>query len=139
MLVGPAKESLERAIDEARIFSRQISIAGAEPLHGAGRVVFEHHVGGLRQAMEQRAPLVGLQIDREAALVAVEGRKEPRGETIKPAGVIAGHRLDLDHVGAEVGEDEPRRRAHDGMAEFKHANAGKGEDIIGSFIRIGHT
>ncbi len=125
MLVGAAQKSLQRAIDEARIFRRQIGIAAAEPLHGAGRVVFQNDVGGLRQAMEQRASFVGLQIDRQAALVAIEGRKESGGKAVEPAGVIAGHGLDLDHVGAEIGEDEPRRRAHDGMAELEHANAGK--------------
>ena len=34
--------------------------------------------------------------------------------------------LDLDHVGAEIGKHQARARTHDGVAEFEHANAGKG-------------
>src|ERR1700728_537226 len=108
MLVGSAEEPLERAVDDAWIFGRQIGMAAAEPLHGAGRVVLQDDVGGLRQAMEQRASVVGFQIDREAPLVAVEGRKESGGEAVEPAGGGAGHGLDLGHVCAEGGKDESR-------------------------------
>ena len=126
VLVGAAEKALERAIDQARICFRKIVVAAAEPVHGAGRVVLDHDVGCCRQAMQQRAAFVGLEVDGDAALVAVEGAEEAGGKADQPPGGIAGHRLDLDHVGAEIGEDQARARAHDGVAEFEHANAGKG-------------
>ncbi len=129
MLVGAAEKTLERAIDEPRVGLGEIGIAAAEPVHGAGRVVFDRHVGGRRQAVQQRAAFVGLEIDGEAALVAVEGAEETGGEAGQPPGRIAADRLDLDHVGAEIGEDQPRARPHDGVAEFEHADAGKGERV----------
>ncbi len=76
--------------------------------------------------MQQRAAVVGFEIDGEAALVAVESAEETGGEAGEAAGRIAADRLDLDHVGAEVGENEASARPHDGVAEFEHANAGKG-------------
>ena len=74
----------------------------------------------------QRAAVVGLEVDGDAALVAVEGAEEAGGKADQPPGRVARHRLDLDHVGAEIGEDQACARTHDGVAEFEHANAGKG-------------
>ena len=115
----------------------KIAIAAAEPVHGAGRVVLDHDVGGCRQPMQQRAAFIGFEIDGEAALVAVERAEEAGGKAEQPAGGIAVDRLDLDHVGAEIGENEPRARPHDGVAEFEHANAGKGEGAFACRIGSG--
>ena len=67
----------------------------------------------------------GFEVDNDAALIAVESAEETRGKADQPPGRIARHRLDLDHVGAEIGEDQARARTHDGVAEFEHANVGK--------------
>ncbi len=132
MLVRSAQKSLERAIDDARIGLGKIRVTAAKPVHGAGRVVLDRHVGRRHQPVQQRAALTGFQIEGEAALIAVERAEEAGGKAGEPPGRIAADRLDLDHVGAEIGEDQPRARTHDGVAEFEHANAGKRERIVGS-------
>ena len=80
--------------------------------------------------MQQRAAFVGLEVEGDAALVAVEGAEEARGKADQPAGRIARHGLDLDHVGAEIGKDQACARTHDGVAEFEHADAGKGQGAV---------
>ena len=104
----------------------KIRIAAAEPVHGAGRVVFDRNVGRGHQTMQQRAAFLGLQIEGEAALVAVERTEEAGGKTGKPPRRIAADWFDLDHVGTEIGENEPRARTHDGVTEFEHANSSEG-------------
>jgi len=136
VLVGPAQKTFQRAIDQPRIPLRQIGVAAAQPVHGAGCVVFQNEVGGGRQPVEQGPALVGFQIDGEAALVAVEGQKKSRGKADAPPRRVAVGRFDLDHVGAEVGEDQARRWAHDGVAEFEHANAGKRQGLARLGISI---
>ena len=89
--------------------------------------------------MQQRAAVVGFEIDGEAALVAVEGAEEAGGETDQAAGRVAGRGFDLDHVGAEIGENEPRGRAHDGVSEFEHANAGQRQGGVGGCVSIAHA
>src|SRR5262249_25005243 len=73
---------------------------------------------------------------REAALVAVESGKESGGEADAPACRVAVRRLDLNHVGAEIGEDQACARPHDRVAEFEYANAGKGEG--GCYFAVVH-
>ena len=113
-------------------------MAAAEPLHGAGSVVFQDDVGRRRQPMQQRAAFVRFQVDGDAALVAIEGGEESGGKAEQPPGGVAVRRLDLDHIGAEIGQDQARSRAHDGVAEFEHANAGKRRRVVGSRLRVSH-
>src|SRR4029077_14200896 len=83
--------------------------------------------GGGGEPIEERAAFVVFQIDCEAALVAVEGGKEAGGETDAPPGRIALRRLDLDYIGAEIGENQACARPHDRVTEFEYADAGEGE------------
>ena len=72
------------------------------------------------QPVDGRLALGALEFERQAALVAVEGGEEPGAEAAEPARVVAlRRRLDLDHVGAKLGEDQPGGRTHDRMAEFE--------------------
>ena len=125
VLVRAAQKTFKRAVDQPRIDLGEIGVATLQPVHGAGRVVLQHDVGGRDQAIEQRAAIVGFQIDGDAALVAVEGREEAGCEADQASGGIATGRLDLDHVGAEIGKDQARGRPHDGVAELEHAQAGE--------------
>src|SRR5580700_8597233 len=88
--------------------------------------------------MQQRAAGIGFEVDGDAALVAVESAEEASSKADQPPGRIARHRLDLDHVGAEVGEDQARARTHDGVAEFEHADAGKGQGAVGIGLSVSH-
>ena len=44
-------------------------------------------------------------------------------EALQLARAVAIDRLDLDHLGAEVGQDHAARRAEDGVGEFDDADA----------------
>jgi hypothetical protein len=56
------------------------------------------------QAMDHRPAFRPLQIDRQAALVAVEGSEEAAAEAAQPSGMIAPRRgLHLHDIGAEPG------------------------------------
>ena len=124
MLVRAAEKSLQGAIDQPRIDFRKIGIAAAESVHGAGRVVLDHGVGSRHKSMQQIAAFGRLEIDGEAALVAIEGWEEARAKADQPARRVTIRRLDLDHIGTEIGKDQACGRTHNSMAEFQHANAG---------------
>src|SRR5437870_419574 len=68
-----------------------------------------------------------LEIEHDRALVAVGVEKDvPHAGMAERPGVahhVAAGRLDLDHVGAEVGEDLRRVRAHHHRGEVEHAHA----------------
>ena len=79
---------------------------------------------------------LGLEIDRDRALAAIAGvvvggrelaavgaldeRRAPAARVVARAGT-----LDLDHVGAEIGEDLPRPRAGQNARELENTNARK--------------
>src|SRR5437588_8486779 len=67
-------------------------------------------LGWPKERIEVRAgnPAIALEVDCKAALVAVEGSEETGAEPAEATGMVTvGRGLDLDHVGAELGEDEP--------------------------------
>jgi hypothetical protein len=84
------------------------------PLHNAGPQVLDHRVRPIEDKSLQAFGFLGLaEIDRDAALASVQrviGRSCAVPERRAPATrVIAAVRIfDLDHLGAELGEDEPR-------------------------------
>ena len=92
--------------------------------------------------MDQRAPFVRFQIDREAALVAIEGIEEAgRKPARRRVCVAVRRRLDLDDIGAEIGEQQARARPHDRVAELEHAEAGerrafRARSLSGIAIRV---
>ena len=89
VLVGAGEVALERQIDEARVQRRELLVTAAEPLHRAGAVILQHDIGAHDEAMDHRLPLRALEVDREAALVAVEGREEAGAKPAQPARVVA--------------------------------------------------
>ena len=114
---------------EAEVGQRDLDQCGMALAHGLGgevehlaairAVVLEQDVGGVAQGAKARRVGGGVQIEGERALVevAIDEGERPLGSgdaaherRLLAAGVAAG-RLDLDHVGAEVGEQPPRQRA----------------------------
>ena len=92
----------------------------------AGQVVGQEHVGGLGDLVEQFLALRRGDVDADAALAAVgvldqrvAVRVELDAAHVEEAALgVAAHRmLDLDHVGAPVGEDRARG-GHEG--ELRH-------------------
>ena len=91
-------------VDDARVDLRERLVVDAEAVLHVGPEVLDHHVGLLDQAQEDREAFRRLQVERDAALVAVQVLevRPSRG----PPGLAAPplRRLDLDDVGAPVGE-----------------------------------
>src|SRR5207237_4920666 len=58
--------------DDALVDAAQRLVVEAEPVLDVLAVVLDHHVGVLDQPVEDRAAGLGLQVDRDRALVAVE-------------------------------------------------------------------
>ena len=124
-LAGPrVAEAAERRVDDSRVALADDLVAQPEPVHHAGPHVLEHGVGLLAQAEEGLAVGFVLQVEGDAALVAVDaaevaaevaaavdpglalgGVDEVFGDGRGRPRHVARRRLDLDHVGPEVGED----------------------------------
>jgi hypothetical protein len=111
---SPGAEASDRRVDETRVVSSQLSGPQPEPLHHAGTKVLDEYIGLRGEAAADVYAFGFRQIDGDAALAAVLLAEE-RSETVAflspPARTVAGRRLDLDDVGAEVGEHPRAMRA----------------------------
>ena len=96
------------AIDDVRVDFLDVVVAEAHAGQGAGAEALDHHVGVSGEFFDDVQALFGLEIDGEAALVAVEG-EELRAFAVPDGGPLAGFVavvgfFDFDDVGAHVGE-----------------------------------
>ena len=106
---------------------------GLEPQVGGGRraVVVHEQVGRGEEPVEGDAAVIGAQVEDDPALVAVDRREVGTaavGRVAPPwrapgAGLVARRRLDLDDVGAEVGEEHGGERAGQHPAEVDDPDA----------------
>ncbi len=106
-------ETGDAAIDDARIALPHGFEIDAEAPGDAGPHVLDNDVGRFRQSHQDFAAFVGLQVQRDGALVAMQVLEI---RTVAAAHqfadlVVSRRRLDPDHVGAPVGQ-----RAHAGRA-----------------------
>ena len=100
-------------------------MAEAGGVEGADPEVLDEDVGAGGQLPDDGRPLGGLEVDGEAALSAVGGGEvvpEPAVEVRGPGpAVVAGaHPLDLDDLGALVGEDHCAVGRGHGHAHLDH-------------------
>src|SRR5581483_3056707 len=102
-------EAGDLAINEPAVRRTQRVVAEAEILHRTGTEVFDDDIGRRRHPAKHRLAALALQIERHAALVAVQNHE--RGRFVvdlrrhHAARVVAvGEFFDLDDVGAHVGE-----------------------------------
>ena len=96
-------EAGNRSVHDARIDGAHLLVIHAEPIFHIRPIIFQHDVRFRRHAEEDRPPLVGFQVERQAALVAMQ--------VLEVAAVAMAHVLaivvrsfDLDDVRAPVGE-----------------------------------
>ena len=120
--------SRDARVDQPRI--RRLDFLGSEApfLHGAGAEILDQHVHAVRQLAGDAAPLVGLQVQRDALLVPPQAAPPERRAVVveqPPAAnrVALARRLDFDHLGAEVSEDAAGKRPRQQLAQFEHAHA----------------
>jgi hypothetical protein len=108
-------------------------VAQSEPGRHAGQEVLHDHVSPLSELEGDLRPLGMLEIEGDAALVAIDGREggaHPVLATQDAQVVAQGRPLHLDDVGAEVGEEGGTVRARNDAGEiedadtFEHAHAG---------------
>jgi hypothetical protein len=102
-------EAGDVAIDQLReLRLEHLLVADAPFLERAGLEVVDQDVGGLEQAQQHLAPLGLGEVERRHALVAVHADEVRRGAVAERrapvAHLVALRRLDLDDVGAVVGE-----------------------------------
>ncbi len=123
LLIGSGQEALQRTVDEARVDLLQMRRPQLALGHRARREVLDQDVGRLQQLDEDRPALRCIGVEREALLVAVEVTEEAGTEAAQLACAVAVHRFDLDHLGAEIGQDHAAGRPENGVREFDDANA----------------
>ena len=123
VLVGTRQETIERTVDDVRAQLAHGIVIEAETLHGAGAKVFRDHVGTGQQTLHDVPPARRLDVHREASLVAIEGDEESGAGACQVTRVVAGDRLHLDHVCAEVRQDHAAARPHDHVHELDHPHA----------------
>src|SRR5258708_6463867 len=94
------------AIDDARIDRPQHLVVDAETMLDVRPVVLDHDIGGFGKAMENRLALRLLQVECDAALVAVQVLEVETmaraAEILRFVGIR--RRLDLDDVGTPIGQ-----------------------------------
>ena len=123
-------ETRNGAINKPRIFLAKHVIPQAQLIHGVDPVIFNHRIGGLQKPFQHFLAGVVLQVDGDAAFVAVhhhEGRRlavDVGGQEV-PGIVAAGDLFHLDHVGAHVGQHQATGRPRHDVRQFEDLEAGK--------------
>ena len=105
--VGTARAPSGRVeVDERRVHGAGLVVAEPQPFRRARPQVVVHDVGPLEQAVHRGREVVVLQVGGDRPLAGLRGEEGP----FDAAQRIARHRFELDHVGAEVGEQTRRVR-----------------------------
>ena len=120
-------EAVDRHVDDVGRHLADRRLVDAETLDHAGPKVLHQHIGASAQALDEIDALRRLEIDGDRALVAVEvqerGRKAVAPIAVGARVVALARLLDLDDVGALVGEDHGRPRPRQHRGQIDDANA----------------
>ena len=125
-------EAGHRAIDQTRIFRRQALVVEAELGEPADLEILDQHVRALASLRTMRRPSSLSKSSFDRALAAVGGMEIGRADMLavgafherRPpaAGIVAGaFALDLDDVGAQVGQHLPRPGPGQDAGKFEDA------------------
>ena len=120
-------EAGRREVDQPRRLRQQRGVTEAERVHRPGPQVFDHDVGARSEPAEQRFAVLGLQIEGDAALVAVEPHEvralvaEERSRRARE--VAAARVLHLEDLSAQIGELHPAERDGHEVADLDDADA----------------
>ena len=130
MRVGPRlAEAADRHVHEVRTHSTQGCLADAHPLGRAGTKVLHEGIGAHHQAIEQLAASGLLEVEHQRARVAVAGREHgghPAPSIAELTREVAAARgLDLEDVGALVGEHAGSDRSRDHRRQIDDPDAGE--------------
>jgi hypothetical protein len=105
----------------------QHDVADAPFVQRARLEILDQDVGAFQHLHQNGAPALGSKIEPDRALVAVDadeiGRILAMERRSPVAHLVAGGRLDLDHVGAVIGEDLRAIGAAEHAREIDHAQS----------------
>ena len=132
--VGPSHaEPVAPRVDEPGVDGAQLVDTEPEAVERVGEEVGEEHVGGADEPEQQLAPLVRAHVEADAALATVRELHrlvhaavgDPQDPLAHEAAVaVAGDGvLDLDDVGAPVGEQRARHGDEEELRELHDAHA----------------
>ncbi len=122
----------DRAVDDPGVLLLEPLVADPEPVQHAGAEALEQHVGLAHEPQQHLAPRLRLEVDADRALVAVQREEQRRAGALlrplvvrrRPAHVVAQPGvLDLQHVGAEVGQQPRAEPARQQPRQVEHADA----------------
>jgi hypothetical protein len=123
----PGAETMNRTINNFRIHLADIGVTHAQPISHARAIVFDHRVAFRRQHPHEISRVVLLQIDNDAALVAIEGEETCRDAVFArdadPPRRVALRWLDLDNIGAQIAEGLGAERAGDHLRKIQDTEA----------------
>ena len=117
-----------RTIDEPRVYLPRVFPPEAEAHHDAGAELFDEDIGAFDQRPQPRRRAGSLEVDLDALLAAVEHGEQQAviaGARASFAHGLAAGALDLDHLGARLGEDEGGERPRQEGGEIEHADIGE--------------
>ena len=110
-------------VDQSRVDLTNDVPADAETIHGAGREIFQQHVGPPDQLEQQLAAFRGFQVQRDRPLVGVQhGERQGDGHARRRAMTqrLAVRRFDLDDVGARLRQQEAGIGPLEDLPEIQH-------------------
>jgi hypothetical protein len=114
----------------------QVFRADLQPLQLPGPQVLHQHVCAGHQFQQCRAVLFQVQFDRQlVAAVDAEPDGVPFLRRAPAAEGIAAGRFDLDHLGAEIGENPRAERRGDIMADLQDLQPQKGGSTHRHYLR----
>ena len=131
--VGPGlTEPGNRTVDQPWVILSQARIAEAEFGQAPDLEILDQYVRACRELLDDPPPVDAVEIKLDRTLAAVGGVEiggpemgavTRRDEWGAPApGIVArAFSLDLDHVGAEIGENLPSPWSRQNAGEFEHA------------------
>ena len=113
-----------RAVDDPLVDRPDSLVPDAEAVGHAGAEALHHHIGTASQGQQSVAPLVALQVEQgaahaAAAAVGVGGRHHSHIR-------VPGHRTDLDHVRAVVGQQAGGSRRRPYWSQIEHPDSFQG-------------
>ena len=114
-------------VDNFRIDFTDAFVVNAQALDDAGAVVLNDDVSGLDEFVKSLFARLRLQVQHQRTLVAVHVEKAHavRALHLEPHGaacLVPLRRLNLDHVGAQVGQQHAGKRPSHDLADVEHAD-----------------
>ena len=121
----------DRDHDQLRVYGREGRVVDAELAFLPGRLVLDEHVGRAQQVKEEFEPFGAVEIEHDAALVAVQKKEQSAFLGVgfvarkRPqlTGRVATGGLHLYNVGAVVGQQLGAEGCRDAFAKLDHANS----------------